>query len=479
MPRPILPLLFLFAGSAAAQTFTLLPDSLPGRIFPALGLADVDADGHLDLVIAGDLAAGGRATNLYRGNGAGAFALDMQTSFAAVSEADLALADLDGDGDVDLLLSGNVTQARGLTKLYRNDGRGGFTEVPDTPFEALANGVLATADVDGDGDVDVLLAGQDSSGGAVRLYLNAGDGRFAPASGSAFKPPFSPRLAFADLDGDRDQDLVIGGTAWPQAAAVYANDGAGVFSDLPQVGYSGVSFSSVVLGDVDGDGDADAVFTGEDGPTGAALTRIYLNDGRARFRPAFPQPFVDVSLGEAALADTDGDGDLDVLLTGQSAGDRARDITTLHYVNDGRGAFAQAPVQPFAPLYLSRFAVGDLDEDGDLDVIVSGSRRDNTLATLVYRNDPGASSARESGERPRLRLSPNPVSAGGTLRVAHEGASARAVRVDVFDARGRVILSQYVAPAAGQDSVEIAVPKVAPGVYALRVGERWGRFVVE
>ena len=403
----------------------------------------------------------------------------MGTGFADVREGNTALADVDGDGDVDVLLHGE-TEAEGfVTELYLNDGAGRFAEADAGFPEGVRDADVAFSDVDGDGDADALIAGFiPGLPNGAGLYLNDGRGAFALQTFNRIKEPFSASVAFADLDGDRDDDLIIGGTDWPQAAAVYRNDGRGRFASYPQVGYTGISFNAIAVGDLDGDGDNDAVFTGSDGASSAELSRLYFNDGAADFTPAFPQPFRDMHLGGIALSDVDGDGDLDAILTGNARDGNAADPVTLLYLNDGAGGFAEAPEQPFPPLYLSEVIAADLDGDGDEDIILSGSPTfDNTYipVTRVYRNDSPVSSTRAATRAAptTLELYPNPVSGAGVLSVElPAGASATAPAV-LTDPSGRRV-GRYPIDGGPAAARTIELGHLPRGVYTVRIGAAAG-----
>ncbi len=471
-------LLTAFAASAAgasAQKFTALPTDIAIGYFPAMEMEDLNGDGKLDLLICGGQTTGA-STQLLFGDGRGGFVRQSNAPFVDVQDGNLALADIDGDGDVDVLITGdrgqNIGQDRWRTRLYRNDGRGGFTEVEQQPFRDLGDGAVAFSDVDGDGDQDALVAGyapSDNYRGAS-VYLNDGRGTFTEVTPSVFKQPAYPTLAFSDLDGDRDADLIIGGTTWPQAAQVYRNDGGGRFTTYPQVGYSGVSYSAVALGDVDGDGDVDALFSGRDGVSDDKLSRMFFNDGAADFTPAFPQPFHNAHLGGIALTDVDLDGDLDAVFTGQTDMPSGSQPATLLYLNDGKGNFTEATVQPFAALYLSAIIARDIDGDGVEDIILAGSTIADGYKTIIYRNEASLVGVRDARTATSmLRVWPNPVSVGAEIKIAYEGAAVQTVDVEITDAIGRRGLTQKLLTVAGLQTLSLPSTGLSAGLYGVSI----------
>ena len=97
------------------------------------------------------------------------------TPFEAISDGSIAFADVDGDNNQDLLIAGlTVSTGENITKLYRNVGGENFFEVQGTPFTAIHNSSIAFADVDGDNDQDLVIAGYSSGTKTyiTKLYLN-------------------------------------------------------------------------------------------------------------------------------------------------------------------------------------------------------------------------------------------------------------------------------------------------------------------
>lgn len=115
-------------------------------------------------------------------------------------------SDIDGDADLDLLISGeSLTEVpfQPLTKLYVNNGSGILTEVANTPFANVGLSAAAFADIDGDGDMDVLLMGMDAAmNPKTRLYANDNNGDFSEVTNTPFPDLAQGSIAVADIDGD-------------------------------------------------------------------------------------------------------------------------------------------------------------------------------------------------------------------------------------------------------------------------------------
>jgi VCBS repeat protein len=359
-------------ANGGGGVFSDASSQLPAEFDPtrALALADLDGDGDLDAVLGNSASSNPRPNRLYLNDGSGTFADADAGLFTALdSTSGVALGDVDGDGDPDLLV-GNYNQPN---RLYRNDGFGLFAEasgaLPGATSYVLG---LALGDVDGDGDLDAWIA---NDGGPEGLLLNNGAGGFSNASSQV--PAFADStyvVALGDLDADGDLDALTGNFAG-QPPRLYLNGGSGVYSDATaQLPPGSIWTSDFGLGDVDADGDLDALLAVDSFSEG---NRLYLNGGSGVFTNASGQLPPVFGLAVAAdLGDVDGDGDLDALIGNQQAPDRL-------YLNNGSGTFANAAGQFPSPTDSTNDArLGDFDGDGDLDAFLG-----NPGTSRLYRND--------------------------------------------------------------------------------------------
>ncbi len=353
-------------------------------------LADVDEDGDLDIAF-GTYSVG---TRYYENTGSAtqpAFVLAGSTSPVSqigFQQAAPAFGDLDGDGDPDAI-NGN---AAGQFDYYQN-AAGRFLIDPASPIPApLTAGpgsAPALGDLDDDGDLDAVVGG--IAGGAFAYYENTGlfptspnfvqqTGAADPLDGEATGGTNAPPT-LGDLDDDDDLDLIAGdvnGTFY-----YFENTGTAsspaftqrTLTDNPLNGEDVGSGSSPTLGDLDGDGDLDVVSGATGGNfvyyenTGSASSPTFtLQTGAANPLDGFVGPN---GFTKPTLADADGDGDLDMV-----GGDRYR---MLYYENIGSPTTAvflarvgdgnpKNPVD-FGYQENALSALGDLDADGDLDIL--------------------------------------------------------------------------------------------------------------
>jgi hypothetical protein len=328
---------------------------------------DLDGDGDADLVFAGD------QIEVYLNDGAGVFTLGgtFEGGYDNIARA-VRLGDVDGDGDLDLVEGVGGYPFGFLTtevRVHLNDGAAGFTPGPVLASRAPTNyfdasQFVTVADLDADGDLDVVVCWYDT--GDVEIYDNDGAGGFVLSATAAYDWPKSS--VAADVDGDGDQDLVI---AQSEGAGdvVLLSDGAGGWSDSGQSLGSTYSYD-VDAADLDGDGDVDIAFA-----TIAAQNTVWRNDGTGTFSlwRSFGQPSgYTLSL---AFGDLDGDGAPDLIAGGD---------TTRVMRNDGTGRLTDNG-ESLGNIGGLSGDVALVDVDGDLDLDLA-----TTAGNALYANAYGA-----------------------------------------------------------------------------------------
>ncbi len=315
-------------------------------------------------VSAGVSLAGGAATpevwQFYTAAGGSGQFEDGGVAFGQHALSHIAVGDIDDDGDLDAIRGGDQT--------WLNDGTGTFTNSGQTLGGGL--GEFSFADVDGDGDLDV-------AGG--RIMLNDGSGNFTNSGIS----PGGTQTRAGDLDGDGDLDLFLG--IRYGGNQIWLNDGSGNFTNTGQ-GLGNHSTDAVELADLDNDGDLDA-WEGNNGTP----NHIYFNDGSGNFVDSGQTLGGFRATKDVAVGDLDGDGDMDLVGGTVYSGNGA-----FIYLNDGDGNFfdtGQNLGGGTAQIY--RVRIGDMDGDGDLDVIPF---QRFGAGTEIWLND-GNATFQDSGQR--------------------------------------------------------------------------------
>ncbi|WP_020468671.1 beta strand repeat-containing protein [Zavarzinella formosa] len=282
---------------------------------------------------------------------------NSQTLSSAAATFSVASGDIDGDGDLDIIL-GNYN---GPSTVLKNNGAGSFTVFQSLPVSSKATSVQL-ADVDGDGDLDLFVG---NYGQASTVWKNNGAGSFTifqtlPAS---FQ---TQSVALGDVDGDGDIDAVLGNNG--QQSVILKNDGAGTFT-ASQTLPSSQATTSVQLGDLDGDGDLD-LFMGNYGQP----SMVWKNDGTGAFGNVQLQSS-NFKTFSVTLGDIDGDGDIDAVLGNLNE-------ATVILKNNGAGVFSTSQTLPVIRA-TTNVQLGDLDGDGDLDLF----QANNGQASIVWKNN--------------------------------------------------------------------------------------------
>jgi hypothetical protein len=375
---PISPTVWQFraaVGGGAGKLTDSLQSTVQFAGF-AIDVGDVNGDGSLDIYAANTGFM--RVDEVWLNNGVGDFTSSGWTLGGSFSQ-DIALGDLNGDGRLDAF----IVNAGEPDEVWINVGPGGFVQ-RTLGADEVSLGV-ALGDVDGDGDLDAFVVNNGSQ--ANQLWLNDGSGSFTNSAQSLGSAD-AEDVALGDLDGDGDLDAFVVNDLAPDE--LYENNGRGGFSLEKTLGTSTQSFA-VALGDVDGNGKLDAVVANES--SGEANT-LWINDGGWTFAMS-TQTLGQAVSRDVALGDLDGDGDLDLVIANDETTDDAV------WLNDGglqggtQGSFTQQP--GLAVQNTEAVELGDLDGDGDLDVVLCAGDTYNVIwfnvthkvyLPLVVRNYP-------------------------------------------------------------------------------------------
>jgi hypothetical protein len=346
-----------------------LAPRVPGAVSSPLGseehitaVGDFNGDGHLDLALTnGDSSEGEPvsidpqgAVTIWLGDGRGG--LCHGPVLRSTEATLLASLDVDGDGDTDLLAG---SCCRDSLLLWRNQGQGRL--MPEGIAAPYGRHDMTTGDVDGDGDVDIVVP----FGSQVETGLNDGQGHFtrrvqelrpgAPDDQAPFNQSFE-QVALADIDGDHDLDLLV---PQPERLSLFLNDGRGRFGHEQRVAHAAAYGQHLAIGDLNGDARPDILLA-----TGERL-HCYLNDGAGRFgRASFTCDLTSPGVQPRwlALGDIDRDGDVDLVLN-----EGWQEVWVR--LNNGQAQFDPPYRVPARYSELEELALADLDRDGQLDVL--------------------------------------------------------------------------------------------------------------
>ena len=336
----------------------------------AVAAADLDADGDLDLVVAGAAPA---ALQCLENLGGGAFGPATPTVPLHGAPERLLSGDFDGDGDLDLIAA---SFEEGWLDLLTVGPGGASAPVRLHDFASAPGGVLEAADVDGDGDLDLALSllGQ----GDVLWFRGGAAGLEVPPRVLVQGQPAVTDLELRDIDADGDVDLVLTGPGFGGTVGWFPGQGAGAFGSRVAVPTINFQPRNVVSLDADGDGDLDLAIGGAGFvfPLLEWIPQVSPGQfGGADYVGSAVQGWADIR-----AADVDLDGDLDLVTTPRDASVEPLALTVY------TAPFGGPPVVLERPQGVSSFLLEDVDADGDPDLVFTSERGDSvSLARAVPR----------------------------------------------------------------------------------------------
>ena len=262
-------------------------------------------------------------------NGGGTYRLGTTMSLPGVFPTQIVAGDFNGDGKIDLAVLNtcgpapnfcgpqNGFHGPGSVNILLNNGDGTFTISPATLTTGLVPFAMATADFNGDGILDLVVANQNDNN--LTLFMGNGDGTFTPASSSPLTGTSPSSIAIGDFNGDGNLDLAVTNLG-DNTISILLNRNC---SSLPPLACSfapapvsptvALSPSSISTADMNADGFLDLVVTS----VGNNSVTILLGDGTGAFNPVVPQSGPAFSTGplpeSIALADFNDDGRLDIV----------------------------------------------------------------------------------------------------------------------------------------------------------------------
>ncbi len=348
--------------------------SLTNTYNSAVNWVDIDGDGDLDACISGD--------ELGLSDGQGELIIfennaifDVMT-ITPIEVGDMTWCDFNNDSIPDLLYAGEATGLTvGIDTFYIS---GSSYNSFFSDFTPVSYPSVDWGDYDNDGDYDVLIAGEDISGVKITTLYQNNNGTFEDVQ-AGLPGVYRGKVGFIDYDLDQDLDIFICGldVNTNKYSRLWQNNN-GFFSITNDI-FLNVFNSSFDWGDFNSDGYPDLVLIGYDGNEGSGL--IYYNNAGN----SFSESNIKVPgsrFGSSGFGDTDNDGDLDVFVSGYKHNPLFYE--KLIFINDGSDSLKPADYNN-TYLVFSHFQFGDYDNDNDLDFIVNGRRTspNNGLTQII------------------------------------------------------------------------------------------------
>ena len=363
----------------------------PANAFTSVAVADFNNDGKPDLAVAG----GHAAVSVLLGTGKGAFGPFTNYNWDTFHQTatGLAAADFNSDSNVDLVViqGGTVTNVMVL----RGDGTGRFTSLTNYTIPYCSK--LVTGDFNGDGKTDLVLGR--STTNSITVLLGNGDGSFT--LGNSYAPGAVDYLIADDVNGNGKLDLVAGrvGAGGTVEILVLGGNGDGSFGTIrTNVGpFGSAALAGLALADLNNDGQRDIAI--REHKSGVAWIWLGLGDGTFLSATNLSAGFLAQAVNAGvAVGDVNGDGNLDLVVLNNGYPGPSY---TVVWLGDGAGHFTGSGsfwvgANPYA------VALTDLEGDGRLDIVTANSYNGGSLSVLLNRTAPVLSL--EQGNEGQLTL---------------------------------------------------------------------------
>lgn len=296
--------------------FSILDDSTFSTDVTSMKFGDVDNDNDQDIFISG---LNPSSNKLYLNNGLGVFSLDITASFPPIYHGDFDFGDLDGDGDLDILMAGknfNLNFGTPVSIILENNGAGIFTELQGNTFTGVEYSKVLIFDIDNDNDQDAIIAGTEISGTkTVKLYINDSQGNYTMSTNSSFDSLGVNSISNADLESDGDTDLLI--NYHDGSTRLYINDSIGNFTELSPSSFEPVTAGECIFVDLDNDGAKDVICSGAGGNNAnGVISFVYKNNGDATF--SLLDSLVGAYGSSIGTADFNNDNFIDLIIMGNT-----------------------------------------------------------------------------------------------------------------------------------------------------------------
>lgn len=361
----------------------------PAGIMPtSVAVADVNGDGRPDLVAADTYAAlsGGRGgVSVLLGNGDGTFASPATYSSGGDNPQSIAIADLNGDGKPDVV----VTNFYAAVDVLLGNGDGTFQAPLSYSTSGSGPTGVAVADVNGDGRPDIAVTNFGSS--TVAVLFGNGDGTFQPPLTYASGGLYAMSVVLADVNGDGMVDVVVANECDRNPCShgtvgVLLGNGDGSFQHATTYGSGGWENAdpwSLAVGDVNGDGKLDVLVADScTSPSSCpnASVGVLIGNGDGTFRPAVTYASGGYSVS-VAVADVNGDGDLDVVVADQCAPCGVTNGVGV-LLGNGDGTFQSVQMYSSGGGNVYAVVLADLNDDGKPDAVAVHTN-DSTVGVLL------------------------------------------------------------------------------------------------
>jgi hypothetical protein len=360
----------------------------------SVAVADVNGDGKPDVIVAtcGDSECATGAVGLLLGNGDGTFQNTISYDSSGTGATSVAVGDVNGDGRPDLLVSndcgnyGNYDCTTGTVGVLLNKGKGAFSAALNYNSGGYKSLAVAVADLNGDGKPDMVATNwavnSDNSAGIVGVLLGNGNGTFQTTVGYGTGGYIADFVAVADVNGDGKPDIIVANHCVEMSCdvqtgniGVLLGNGNGTFQPAASYNLDDIP-NSVAVADVNGDGKPDLLVAVDSGIS------VLLNNGNDTFTFETTYSSGGDTATSVAVADVNGDGKPDLLVTNNGDGTSSSGSVSVLFGN-GDGTFQPAVTYSSGAIYTDALAIGDVNGDGKIDLVVASQYTNAATAGAV------------------------------------------------------------------------------------------------
>jgi len=322
------------------------------------------------------------ATNMLQ---AQTFQLSPQ-NFQGVFYGDCTVGDLNGDNKLDFMVSGAMPGYIGYSGVFSNNN-GQLTPIDIPQLSQVIYSATAIEDLNGDNRKDIIITGTKTSSSPqetiFEIHTNNGDGTFTKSIPAGIIGVNNGSLQIADFNDDGKKDIFVNGNADVPSSKIYFQQTDGTFQDA-NAGLTGTTYSATKVFDANADGSPDILITGfniDDIP----VTKLYINSGLGGFTE-LEVTIPNVYFSSVDTADIDNDGDIDLLVSGLSVPSGGAAYNLGIYLNDGAGNFSEMPTD-FLGTAIGTSKFVDYNNDGFTDVFSTGVTLTDGTKAQLYKNN--------------------------------------------------------------------------------------------